>query len=77
VLAFLLTAGSVGLVHLWLPDPQPVSLVLLHAVQVGTAYTLWLAVAAVGLTLLRWRGRLAELRVGHLWAISLGCYVLG
>jgi DNA-binding LytR/AlgR family response regulator len=77
LLAFLLTAGSVGLVHLWLPDPQPVSLVLLHAVQVGTAYTLWLVVAAAGLVVLRWRGRLTQLRVGHLWAISLGCYVLG
>ena len=77
VLAFLLTAGSVGLVHLWLPDPQPFSLVLRHAVQVGTAYTFWLALAAAGLVALRWRGRLTDLRVGHLWAISLGCYVLG
>lgn len=75
--AFLLVAGSVVAVHLMLPGPQPAGLVLAHALHVAVAYTLALALLGWLLQLLRRRGAARELRVWHLWSLSLACYVLG
>lgn len=74
---FVLVAASVLVLHLFLPDRQPVPRLLAHALQIALVYVVWFAILGIGFGALLTRRPASPLRVWHVWLLSAACYVLG
>lgn len=75
--AFSVTAAFVVVLHAFIPGPQPVMLVLLHAVGVGTSYTFAFVLMALVIVLLRFFVEGIVLNVWQFWLCSFLTYVVG
>ena len=74
---FCFMALSVVVLHAFIPSPQPVLSVLLHALGVASTYTVAFVVVAVCIYVFQFAGATAQLGVWQIWALSFVAYIAG
>lgn len=75
---FLLTALSVVALHLLFSESQPYVELAVHAILIGVGYCLGMGLFELALRVLvgKWK-KTSSLKVGSVWGISLGGFILG
>lgn len=73
---FCLTFLTVVVLHAFIPGPQPVTAVLLHALSISTTYAMSI-VFMVGILMLFKLGSMSSLQVWQLWIVSFITYIGG